>query len=265
MKEGRRFKKPILSLILAGIVMTELANVPAYAIFSKKNNNTSTEQVKKVSISKSYKQRQQSDEFKYEHINYSWWNNFNDGILKAYIAKAIQSNYTLKNATIAVDEYYQSVKVQFANELPQAGFGFSTAYVKKPGTNDADWTYSLPGFANYELDLFLKNHDKTKASKKLYEASIQDERAGYIAVAAAVGTTYLNIVKLDKIISLQEEIVQDRKTILDLMQIRNEEGLTSTSDTVKANKSFIAGQTQLTEYKKQRDLLLNKLCVVTAG
>ena len=262
MKEGRRFKKPILSLILAGIVMTELANVPAYAIFSKKNNNTSTEQVKKVSISKSYKQRQQSDEFKYEHINYNWWNNFNDGILKAYIAKAIQSNYTLKNATIAVDEYYQSVKVQFANELPQAGFGFSTAYVKKPGTNDADWTYSLPGFANYELDLFLKNHDKTKASKKLYEASIQDERAGYIAVAAAVGTTYLNIVKLDKIISLQEEIVQDRKTILDLMQIRNEEGLTSTSDTVKANKSFIAGQTQLTEYKKQRDLLLNKLCVL---
>lgn len=63
-------------------------------------------------------------------------------------------------------------------------------------------------------------------------------------------------------IELQEEIVQDRKLIYDLMLARNKEGLTSTSDTVKANKSYIAGNTDLTEYKKQRTKLLNQLAVL---
>ena len=99
-------------------------------------------------------------------------------------------------------------------------------------------------------------------SKKDYEASLQDERAAYIGIASAVGTTYLNIVKLDKMIELQEEIVQDRKVIYELMLARNKEGLTSTSDTVKANKSYIAGNTELTEYKKNRSKLLHQLAVL---
>lgn len=91
---------------------------------------------------------------------------------------------------------------------------------------------------------------------------MQDERAAYISIASAVGTTYLNIIKLDKMIELQEEIVKDRKTIYNLMLARNKEGLTSTADTVKANKAYIAGNTDLTEYKKQRTKLLNQLCVL---
>jgi len=217
---------------------------------------------KKASISKTHKQRAKSDEFKYEYINYKWWDNFNDKILTGYIDKAIQNNYDLKMATIAVDEYYQMVKVQFANELPTAGVGFSPAFTKNPGTTDSGWSFATPAFANYELDLFLKNHDKTKAVKKDYEVSLQDERAAYIAIASAVGTTYLNIVKLDKMIELQEQIVADRKLIYDLMLARNKEGLTSTADTVKANKAYIAGDTDLTEYKKQRSKLLNQLCVL---
>ena len=154
-------------------------------------------------------------------------------------------------ATIAVDEYYQAVKMQFANELPSANLGFGGGYSKMPYTSSSDWGFSAPAFASYEVDLFLKNRDKTKASKKDYEASLQDERAAYISIASAVGATYFNIVKLDKMIALQEEIVQDRKTIYDLMLARNKEGLTSTADTVKANKSYIAGNTDLTEYKNR--------------
>ena len=248
-------KKSIITLLLASFILTEIS--PAAFAISGKNSEP-----KKVSISKSHKQRTKSDVFKYEYINYNWWSNFNDDILNSYIDKAIKNNYDLKMATIAVDEYYQAVKIQFANELPSANVGFGTGFSKMPYTTSSDWGFSTPAFASYELDLFLKNRDKTKASKKDYEASLQDERAAYISIASAVGTTYLNIVKLDKMIELQEEIVQDRKLIYDLMLARNKEGLTSTSDTVKANKSYIAGNTDLTEYKKQRTKLLNQLAVL---
>lgn len=265
-------KKSIVTLLLASFIITNIS--PAVAIggvngatvnkttSSENTRKTKEKEPKKVSITKTHKQRAKSDEFKYEYINYAWWDNFNDTILNGYIDKAIKNNYDLKMATIAVDEYYQAVKIQFANELPSVGAGFSPALVKPSGSSSADWNFATPAFAQYELDLFLKNRDKTNSSKKEYEASLQDERAAYISIASAVGTTYFNIVKLDKMISLQEEIVKDRKVIYDLMLARNKEGLTSTSDTVKANKSYIAGNTDLTEYKKQRTKLLNQLAVL---
>ena len=251
-------KKIITTLLLAGFIIADVSPLAAFAIGSK----TKANEPKKVSIMKSHKLRQKSDEFKYEYINYEWWNNFNDPILTGYIDRAIKNNYSLKMATVAVDEYYQAIKIQFANELPQAGTAFSPAYVKNSGFNEGDWTFAMPAIVNYEADIFLKNHDKTKSVKKEYEGSLQDERAAYIGIASAVGSVYLNIIKLDKMISLQEEIVKDRKIIYDLFLARNKEGLTSTADTVKANKSYISGQTALTEYKKQRNILLNQLCVL---
>lgn len=256
-KKGKTLKKTIVTLLLASFILTEISPAACYAI-----GKSSSSETKKLSISKTHKQRQKSDEFKYEYINYDWWKNFNDDILSGYIDKAIKNNYDLKMATIAVDEYYQAIKIQFANELPSAGAGFGPGYSKMPGTTDSGWGFAMPAYVNYEVDLFLKNHDKTNASKKEYESSLQDERAAYISIASAVGTTYFNIVKLDKMISIQEDIVKDRKLIYDLMLLRNKEGLTSTADTVKANKSYIAGNTSLTEYKKQRTKLLNQLCVL---
>ena len=240
-------KKSVVTLLLASFILTNLSPVACYAL--GENNSA-----KKVSISKSHKQRAKNDSFKYEYINYKWWNNFNDPLLTSYIDKAIQNNYDLKMATNAVDEFYQAIKINFANQLPTATVGFNTAYAKLPNQS-ADFNFVTPAFASYELNLFLKNRDKTSMSKKDYEASLQDERAAYIGIASAVGTTYLNIVKLDKMIELQEEIVQDRKVIYELMLARNKEGLTSTSDTVKAHKSFIAGGIELTEYKKNRSHL----------
>lgn len=258
LRGNKTLKKSIISLLLASFILTEITPVACFAIGNKNQSN----EPKKVSITKTHKQREKSDEFKYEYINYNWWKNFNDDILNGYIDKAIKNNYDLKMATNTVDEYYQAVKIQFANELPMAGVGFGPGYSKMPGNSSADWAFAMPAFASYEVDLFLKNHDKTNASKKQYEATLQDERAAYISIASAVGTTYLNIIKLDKMIELQEEIVKDRKTIYNLMLARNKEGLTSTADTVKANKAYIAGNTDLTEYKKQRTKLLNQLCVL---
>ncbi|MBE7713299.1 MAG: efflux transporter outer membrane subunit [Cyanobacteria bacterium SIG26] len=256
LRGNKTLKKGIITVLLASFVLTNITPVASFALGDK------NDQPKKVSITKSYKQRAKSDNFKYEYINYAWWDNFNDPILTGYIDRAIKNNFDLKMATNAVDEYYQAVKIQFANQLPMASVGVSTAYTKMPNTTSSDFQFVTPAFANYELDLFLKNKNKTDMSKKNYEASLQDERAAYIGIASAVGTTYLNIVKLDKMIELQEQIVQDRKVIYDLMLARNKEGLTSTADTVKANKAYIAGNTNLIDYKKNRTMLLNQLAVL---
>lgn len=245
--------------ILAAIVLTSLTGMtfmPALAVQEVNNN------VPKQYKSMIKKSKKVSDEYKYAYVNMDFWSQFNDEILNGYIDKAVKNNYDLKMASLNVKEYYENVKLQFSNELPKLTAGYSPNYVKMPGSSDADWIFATPAIASYEADIFLKNRDKTKSVKKLYEASQFDERAAYISVASAVGTTYLNIVRLDKIVDLQQEIVELRKEIYDLMLKRNREGITSTADTIKANKALVAGETDLIEYQKQRDFLLHQLAVL---
>ena len=202
---------------------------------------------------------------KTDYINMPWFEQFNDDYLNGYILKAVINNKDAQMATLAVDEYYQAAKAQFAGQLPTVNAGFLPAYLDNDALKSAGldgWHFALPVMVNYELDLFLKNSDKTKSAKKLYEGSIIDERAAYIGIASAVANIYFNIVKLDEIIDIQEEIVDLRKEIYEMMQLSNKEGIVSTSDLVKAHKSYVAGQTDLTDMKKNRSLLLNRLAVM---
>lgn len=249
-------KKVISIALLAS--MLGMNFVPVFAM-TNSNESTKTPKQFKSMIKKSKKQK--SNDYKYAYVNTVWWNNFNDANLSGYIDKAIKNNYDLKMATLAVEEYYQNTKLQFANELPQIGVGFAPYYTKIPGAS-WDWGFATPAYVNYEADIFLKNRDKTKSVKKLYEASQFDERAAYISVASAVGTTYLNIVRLNKIIDLQKQIVNLRQDIYNLMLSSNKEGLISTADTVKANKSLVAGQTDLIELQKQQKKLLHSFAVL---
>lgn len=249
-------KKIITTALLAS--MLSMTVMPAVAVSGK---NTTTPKQFKSMISKN-KKTQQSDDYKFNYVNMNWWGNFNDDLLNGYIEKAVLNNYDLKMATINVEEYYQNVRLQFANELPSAVAGFGPGFFKAPGMTNTSSAFGLPVIVQYEADIFLKNHNKTKAVKKLYEGSKLDERAAYISVASAVGSTYFNIINLDKMISLQEQIVNIRQEIYNLMLIRNKEGLTSTADTVKANKALVAGQTDLIELKKNREKMLNQMCVL---
>lgn len=249
-------KKIITTALLAS--MFNMTIMPALAVTEK--SSASPKQFKSM-VSKN-KKNQKSDDYKFDYVNMNWWSNFNDDLLNGYIEKAILNNYDLKMATINVEEYYQNVKLQFANELPSAVAGFGPGFFKAPGMTNTSSAFGLPVIVQYEADIFLKNHNKTKAVKKLYEGSKLDEHAAYISVASAVGSTYFNIVNLDKMISLQEEIVKIRQDIYNLMLARNKEGLTSTADTIKANKALVAGQTDLIELKKNREKMLHQMCVL---
>ena len=266
---GEKMKKRII----AGLLLTNfiaMNTTPALAFIhlgvQKDNIDTQpkTEKVKaeKIKIKKDKKVRWTKLKIsnKYDFINLPWWEDLGDECLNEYIQKAVEHNHSAKIASLTVDEYYQNVKSQMANELPTINGGF----IPGIGGNNHNSNGSMifPVFVNYELDLFLKNHDKTKSVKKLYEASIQDERATYISIVSAVGTTYYNVVMLDKLIETQKRIVSLRQEIYNAMALSNKEGITSTSDVVKANKALVSGQADLIDLEKTRIKALNQLAVL---
>ncbi len=256
-------KKFFSALMIASFV--NMSILPAFAIqeTNVQNDTKTLKKQEKIFQHRVKRNKKFNDDYKYGYVNMDFWKSFNDKNLDNYINLAIQNNYDLKMATLNVDEYYQNVKLQFANELPSASIGFSPAYSKLGSSDiDAEWSYASPVIINYEADIFLKNRDKTRSMKKLYEASQLDERSAYISIASAVGSVYMNLVTLDEVIKYQENIVALRKEIYEIMQESNRQGLVSTSDTVKANKAYVNGTSDLINYKKNKEILMHQLAVL---
>ena len=123
-------------------------------------------------------------------------------------------------------------------------------------------SFALPIMASYELDLFGKNWDKTKSAKKALEATKYDAQSANISIVSMVGTIYYNLVKLDKVIEIQKELVKDRENIYSMMKISNEEGIASTSDLILAEKAYVLSQNELLDYEKARQTALTTLAVL---
>ena len=256
--EGNLIMKRFITLaIIASMAISY--TVPVLAIQEANTKKTTT-------ITESKNKKKESDkikptENKYDYINLNWWQGFNDEYLNSYIVRAIENNKDLKMATLTIDEFYENVKMQRASQLPTIHAGFLPG-LADIGEGSTD-SYAFPIMASYEIDIYGKNSNKTNSVRKLWESSILDEKAAYISIASAVGSTYVNIVKMDAMIDLQEDIVKLREDIYKMMEISNREGLVSTSDLVKANQSYINGVTDLTELKKNRTKLLHQLAVLT--
>lgn len=249
-------KKIVTAALILSIASTNL--MPALAITAASDTSTPKQKqglfVKKAKVDK--------NQYRFDYVNLNWWDSFGDEYLSSYIRQAIDKNHNLKVSTLMTQEYYQAMKAQFASELPQVGAGFFPGYSKFMETTSSSWGFALPIYASYEVDIFLKNRDKTKSTKKTYEASLQDERSAHISVASAVGTTYFNIVQMDEMLKIQEEIVALRENLYNLEKLRFEEGISSSMDVVNSEKSFINAQNNLIELKKEHYKLLNQFAVL---
>lgn len=203
-------------------------------------------------------------------VNIDWWDKFNDPYLKEYIYKTVEYNHELRIATLKTQEYYQNIKATRAGQLPQVSISGNYARLRTPGFDlngltldpNSSNIYAVPLVASYEADVFLKNKNKTQSAKKQYEASKYEEKAIYISLATSTATTYFNVIKLDKLIALQEDVVKVRKDIFELTKDRYKAGLASTFDTTATDKQHTIAMIELNDLKKQRALLLHQLAVL---
>lgn len=200
---------------------------------------------------------------KMDYVNINWWDNFSDPCLKYYIIKAIENNHDLRKASWQVEEYKQNVKLQFSKELPTLSVG--TTYVLNHlqdifvGTKTN--VFAVPFLASYEADIFLKNHDKTKSTKKTYEASKFQEQSTYISLVSDVATTYINIIKFDKQIKLQQDLVCVKKEEFCREAARYKRGTTTISKLNDKEKDYKSAKSDLDELIKSRYKALTQLAV----
>jgi len=181
----KKIREKILATTLLMSFTFGFSVAPTYAILDK--NETATTQQSIL-----------------DYVNFDWWKQLNDEHLEKYIVSAINNNHDIKTAALKVEQARINVLATRAGQLPTLSVGASPVLAKMPETTKTMGSFALPIMASYELDLFGKNWDKTKSSKKILQGAEFQNQASDIAIVSMVGSVYYNIVKLDKMIEIRK-------------------------------------------------------------
>ena len=199
------------------------------------------------------------------YINLTFWEKFEDDYLKNYILCALENNHEAKSAVYKSEQFRQEMKMTLAHQLPSLSVAANYLGIKIPLLDNFEFDkngFVLPFQFNYEADLLLKNRDKTKSKDRLFKAQKFDEKTAYIMLVSDVATTYINILKFDKTIELQNTLVANREEILKKTQNKYSSGIISQTELNNAKKELNDSKIELEELLKQRLVLLNRLAVL---
>ena len=199
-------------------------------------------------------------------LNPEFFAKFNDECLYNYINEAIENNHNAKQATYRVEQYRQQVKYSFSKELPSFSVAANYLGIHVPLLDNFELqknAFILPFMANYEADFLLKNRDKTKGTKKVYEASKFEEKAVYLSLLADVATVYTNILEYDELIILAQEKVGIYTEILRRDTKKFERGTINTSQLNISAKNLETAKNELEKIQKEQEILLMQLAVLT--
>ena len=225
-----------------------------------------------VNVTAEAKNKKNTPDYRIEYLNLDWWQKYNDPVLTDYISTTFKNNQDLKIATLNVKQSEQIVKMAFSGQLPQLGFqgdvfrDFSSSTIKFGDVVIPDYKQSnffLPLTMSYEIDIWGENYLKTKSVKKQLEIVKQNERASYISLTSAVASQYFNLVKFDKLIKDQEELVKLQTEIVRLEEIKYKNGLCPVTELMDEKQLLTQLQEELNVYIDKRLIIARELGVLT--
>jgi len=224
-----------------------------------------------ISINCSYAINPEQNKSVEGYMNLAFWEKFNDEVLVNNLIQVYKNNNDLKAAVLKVNEAQRIVKMSFADELPQIGFQgyvgeiFNSSDQVFGGITIPDYTeahFLLPLNMSYEIDIWGKNHLKTKSKKKQFEMIQQDERSAYILISSVFASDYYNLIRVDKLIQYQQELISVQKEIVDILSKRYEYGTATINDVDEAKKMLTYSEEEMHKLLEKQDILKNQISTI---
>lgn len=199
-----------------------------------------------------------------------WWEKFNDLNLNRYISAAIQNNPTLNGALHRVTEARALTSQAISKELPSVNFNPAFYRMGLPDNvkgalpvDSALHLYNLPLNAAYELDLWGKNLDNIRASKRRVESAELQSRAVLTTITGEVASAYFNLLRVDALIEAQQNNLSLLQRIAALKESRHGMGLVSYDEVLRARRDVAESENHLTAFKNQQAVFAHQLSILT--
>lgn len=154
----------------------------------------------------------------------AWWENFDRPELSALITEAFDTNQGLQAALARIQEARALTTVTSSDLFPK---------INLEGDYNKDWRGSSEQRANgdvggsleWEIDLFARIANATKADRFEAQARINDYHGLRLILSADIASAYFNAAAAKRTISLLETQLKLDKELQDLLELRLKEGI----------------------------------------
>lgn len=199
-----------------------------------------------------------------------WWQNFEDAQLDSLINIAVMRNPSVLSALENIKRAKAVWRQAQSNLLPQVGLQAGWQRAKSSG-NTAQTFYreSYDGYfsgavsVSWQADVFGAVYMRSKAQKRLFQATEEEYRAVMVSLCANVATTYFSIKESIARLAVLRNNVASQKEIINIVTSRYNSGLASKLDVAQSKSVYYntlaqipAMEATITAYRNSMAVLL---------
>jgi NodT family efflux transporter outer membrane factor (OMF) lipoprotein len=183
----------------------------------------------------------------------TWWQNFGDAQLSAFMAQAQANNPDLYQAAARVRQADARVRQGGAALLPTVGVDAAATsfFGRNSSTSQGETDYGAALGVSYDLDFWGRNKDLLAAANAARKASAADGAAVTLTVTAGVATTYFDFLALQDRIAIARQTLASAQGILGIVQRRVGAGYAASADLTQAQANLAAQKTLLPVLEQQ--------------
>jgi len=174
-------------------------------------------------------------------VEQQWWQAFGDAELDRIVALALRNNTDLRTAASRLQEFQARIRVAASGQQPNVTVGVTPQRARAIGPFGTPIeTTAVQGNlqASYELDLFGRLENTTRAARFDYAAQQALADATALSVAANAASGYLNLRGLDAQLALARQTLESRQRSLDLARRQFEVGYSSRLELAQAEAEY---------------------------
>lgn len=181
-----------------------------------------------------------------------WRDFFADPALNALIARALQSNRDLRTAVLDVERARALYRIQRADQFPTVGGSFGL--LKSGGANVAaardEYSVTL-GLTDYELDLFGRVRDLSRAALERYFAQAETTRAAQLTLVSEVAYAWFTLAADRELEKVARATLETQEATFRITEQRHERGAVSGLEVAQVRTTVESARSDVARYAGQ--------------
>ena len=192
-------------------------------------------------------------------VNTAWWEQFQDPGLNELIATALAQNKDVKIAAARVEQFLGQLVSTRSQLFPQIGAGLDGQRERVPlgtvglptGVGPVFNQFQATLSASWEIDFFGKLRRQTEAARANLLASEEGRRATILTLVAAVATSYVNLLSLDRQLDIAKSTAASRAASVHVFQLRFSGGEVSEMELAQSQSEYQASLATIPQIELQ--------------
>lgn len=179
-----------------------------------------------------------------------WQKVFTDPYLQRLIDSALVRNTDLRTARLRITEAEASLKAAKLAYVPSFSFA-PNGGVSSFDYGKAQYTYSVPVTASWQLDIFGQLTNAKRRTQALVEGSRAYAQAVRTQLVASVANTYYTLLMLDAQLDIAEDTAENWFENLETMRLLKDAGMTNEASVRQTEANYYSVRTMVHDLREQ--------------